>query len=156
MSWLQPPTTQDYKDFCVAYRGKLAQIARATAQLLPAQAMDAAARRLGVVLPMCAAGSGADAMQQRTQLEASVVFLEAVVTAVADAHLGAAAARNPANAQGMPIAAMWHVRCMRRLCSLPVNRRAAHVCCLKGCHAVPSVMRAPSQRPLRVSSRCCK
>ncbi len=44
---------QDYKDFCISYRGDMARIVRLTSGLLPDQALAAASRRLQHSLHQC-------------------------------------------------------------------------------------------------------
>ena len=48
---------QDYKDFCISYRGDLARIVKLTAGLLPDQALAAASRRLQNALHECSTSS---------------------------------------------------------------------------------------------------
>ena len=48
---------QDYKNFCVYYRGDLARIVKLTAGLLPEQALAAASRRLQNALQQCSTTS---------------------------------------------------------------------------------------------------
>ena len=48
---------QDYKNFCVNYRGDLARIVKLTAGLLPEQALAAASRRLQNALQQCSTSS---------------------------------------------------------------------------------------------------
>lgn len=81
---------QDYKDFCISYRGDMARIVRLTSGLLPDQALAAASRRLQHSLHQCST-SGTAVAEQHSQFEAAVLFLDSVVTAVCSAHLGQAA-----------------------------------------------------------------
>lgn len=53
---------QDYKDFCISYRGDLARIVRLTAGLLPDQALAAASRRLQNALHQCSTSSTSPAV----------------------------------------------------------------------------------------------
>lgn len=48
---------QDYKAFCVNYRGDLARIVKLTSGLLPEQALAAASRRLQNALQQCSSSS---------------------------------------------------------------------------------------------------
>ena len=48
---------QDYKDFCISYRGDLARIVKLTAGLLPDQALAAASRRLQHSLQQCSSSA---------------------------------------------------------------------------------------------------
>lgn len=48
---------QDYKSFCVNYRGDLARIVKLTSGLLPEQALAAASRRLQNALQQCSTSS---------------------------------------------------------------------------------------------------
>lgn len=48
---------QDYKDFCISYRGDLARIVKLTAGLLPDQALAAASRRLQHALQQCSSSA---------------------------------------------------------------------------------------------------
>lgn len=81
---------QDYKDFCISYRGDLARIVKLTSGLLPEQALAAASRRLQQALHQCST-SGSPASELHSQFEAAVLFTDSVVAAVCSAHLGQAA-----------------------------------------------------------------
>ena len=53
---------QDYKDFCISYRGDLARIVKLTAGLLPDQALAAASRRLQNAMHQCSTSSASPAV----------------------------------------------------------------------------------------------
>ncbi|KAL3150212.1 hypothetical protein ABBQ32_000071 [Trebouxia sp. C0010 RCD-2024] len=77
---------QDYKDFCISYRGDLARIVKLTAGLWPDQALAAASRRLQHALQQCSS-SAVPPPEQHSLLEAAVLFTDSVVSAVCSAHL---------------------------------------------------------------------
>lgn len=53
---------QDYKDFCIGYRGDWARIVKLTAGLLPDQALAAASRRLQTALHQCSTSGASPAV----------------------------------------------------------------------------------------------
>ena len=69
---------QDYKDFCISYRGDLARIVKLTSGLLPEQALAAASRRLQHALHQCSTSSVPASVSHSSTKESVTIALRFV------------------------------------------------------------------------------